>query len=62
GPAELSDFDYGAKLTEITLLGVLSLRMGGDKIDWDNRNMKAEGLQEADSIIREPVRTGWEME
>ncbi|MDD4226424.1 MAG: hypothetical protein PHU98_08555 [Mariniphaga sp.] len=44
------------------MLGVLSLRMGGAKIDWDNRNMKAEGLQEADSIMREPVRTGWEME
>jgi predicted dehydrogenase len=62
GPAASSDFEYGAKLTEITLLGVLSLRMGGAKIYWDNRNMKANGLEEADSIIREPVRPGWEME
>lgn len=61
GPAPLSDFEYGSRLTEITLLGVLSLRLGGKKIYWDTNNMKATGLQEADNIIREPVREGWGM-
>ncbi len=61
GPAPLSNFEYASKLTEITLLGVLSLRMGGEKIYWDSKNMKAIGLPEADQIIREPVRNGWEM-
>ena len=61
GPAPLSDFEYGSRLTEITLLGVLSLRLGGKKIYWDTNNMKATGLPEADNIIREPVREGWEM-
>ncbi len=32
GPPASSHFDYGAHLTEITLLGVLSLRMGGQEI------------------------------
>src|SRR5690606_28890719 len=54
-------FEYGADLTEITLLGVLSLRMGGQKIHWDAENMKAIGLPEADAYIKEPVRAGWEM-
>ena len=57
----MSNFGYGARLTEIVLLGVLSLRLGGKKIYWDPDNMKAIGLPEADEIIREPVRNGWEM-
>ncbi len=61
GPAASSNFEYGARLTEITLLGVLSLRLGGKKIYWDAANMKATGLPEADPFIRETVRKGWEM-
>jgi hypothetical protein len=61
GPEASSNFNYGADLTEITLLGVLSLRMRGQKIDWDAKNMQAKGLPEADAFIREPVRKGWEM-
>lgn len=61
GPAASSNFEYGTHLTEITLLGVLSLRLGGQKIFWDAENMKASGLDEADQYIQEPVRTGWEM-
>lgn len=61
GPAAMSNFDYASRLTEITLLGVLSLRLGGKKIYWDSKNMKATGIPEADEIIREPVRQGWEI-
>lgn len=61
GASPMSNFEYASRLTEITLLGVLSLRLGGEKIYWDSENMKATGLPDADQIIREPVRTGWEM-
>lgn len=61
GPVAMSNFDYGARLTEITLLGVLSLRLGGQKVNWDAKNMKAIGIPEADQFIKEPVRKGWEM-
>ncbi|NND33333.1 MAG: gfo/Idh/MocA family oxidoreductase, partial [Saprospiraceae bacterium] len=61
GPQASSNFEYAAHLTEITLLGVLSLRLGGKKIYWDSQNMQAKGLPAADEFIREPVRTGWEM-
>lgn len=61
GAPASSNFEYGAVLTEITLLGVLSLRLGGKKIYWDGPNMKAIGLPEADPLIQEPVRKGWEM-
>ena len=61
GPAASANFEYGARLTEITLLGVLSLRLGGKKLDWDYENMKVKGMPEADAFIREPVREGWEL-
>ena len=61
GPAASSNFEYGARLTEITLLGVLSLRLGGKKLEWDSENMKVKGMPEADPYLREPVRSGWEM-
>lgn len=61
GPAPSSNFEYGARLTEIALLGTLSLRTG-ERIEWDSDNLKARGLPEADEFIREPVRAGWELE
>jgi hypothetical protein len=61
GPAASSNFEYGAHLTEITLLGVLSLRLGGALIDWDAKNMKAIGIPKADEYIRESERKGWEL-
>jgi predicted dehydrogenase len=60
GPNASSNFDYAARLTEITLLGVLSLRLG-EKIQWDAVNMKAVGNSKADKFITETVRSGWEM-
>lgn len=60
GPAASSNFEYGARLTELTLLGILSLRTR-KKIYWDAESMKAKGLGEADAIISEPRRTGWEI-
>src|SRR5581483_11826143 len=46
-----SNFEYGARLTEIPLLGVLSLRTG-QRIDWDAANLKAKGVPAADAIIK----------
>ena len=61
GPAASANFDYSARLTEITLVGVLSLRLGGKRIEWDAANMKATGMPEADPLIHEPARAGWEI-
>jgi len=62
GRPALSNFEYGASLTEIVLLGVLSLRLGGKKIYWDAANMKAIGLPEADENHQGTSKEkGWEM-
>lgn len=59
GPTASAHFGYATKLTEITLLGVLSLRLGGEKLKWNATEMKVTGLSEADPFIKEAVRTGW---
>lgn len=60
GDPATSPFDYAAHLTEIVLLGVLSLRTR-KPIEWDAANMKAKGLPAADPFIRETCRKGWEI-
>jgi predicted dehydrogenase len=60
GPPAGSNFAYGARLTEIALLGVLSLRTGR-RIEWDAADLKARGVPAADAIIRESYRKGWEL-
>jgi hypothetical protein len=60
GPAASAGFEYGARLSELVLLGVLSLRTG-KKIYWDPAKFKARSLSEADAIIKEQYRKGWEI-
>ena len=60
GPAASSSFQYGAKLTELVLLGVLAMRLG-KRIGWDAESLRVPGVAEADAIINEPRRKGWEL-
>jgi predicted dehydrogenase len=60
GPPASSNFEYGARLTELALLGALALRVGR-RIDWDADQMQAKGVSEADAIIKESYRAGWEL-
>lgn len=62
GGQSSANLDYGSQLTELTLLGVLSLRLGGRRVEWDAKNMKATNIPEADDIIREPARKGWDID
>jgi predicted dehydrogenase len=55
-----SNFAYGARLTEIVLLGVLALRTR-QRIEWDAANSRAKGAPRADEIIKENYRKGWEI-
>lgn len=62
GGQSSANLDYGSRLTELTLLGVLSLRMNGARIHWDAENMKAKGIPDADGIIKEAVsRSKWDI-
>ena len=60
GPAAGSNFEYGARLTEIALLGAIALRLGR-RIEWDAERMEVKGVPEAAAMVREPYRAGWEL-
>lgn len=58
GPMPGSDFEYGARLTEMSLVGVLSQRFN-TRIEYDAANMKVTNHADFDQYIKEPVREGW---
>jgi predicted dehydrogenase len=60
GAPASSNFDYGAKLTELVLLGNIALRTG-KKIQWDPVNLQVKNAPEAAKLLREPYRKGWEV-
>jgi hypothetical protein len=53
-----SRFAIGAQLTEIMLLGCVSLR-AGQKIEWDGPNMVATNCPAAAPFIKRENREGW---
>jgi hypothetical protein len=53
-----SRFDIASRLTEIMLLGCVSLR-AGQKIEWDGPKMVAKNCPQAASFIRRQDRSGW---
>jgi hypothetical protein len=55
-----ASFDYGARLTEFTLLGNLAQHAGvGNKVEWDGPNMKATNLPHLNAWVSRPYREGW---
>ena len=55
-----SDFQYGAALTEVGLLGLVAMRVG-KRISWDAKAMKCPNAPEADRFLKESYRAGWEL-
>jgi len=58
GPLPGSNFDYGADLTEVALLGVLAQRFGG-RIEYDAAAMKITNRPELNEHLRISARDGW---
>lgn len=52
------NFDYGAALTQMVLLGNVAYR-AGQKLRWDPSKLKATDCPAADRFIKEPYRAGW---
>lgn len=60
GPTPSANFEYGAGLTEIGLLGLVALRVG-KKMEWDAPAMKSPNSPEADKFLKGTYRKGWEL-
>ena len=60
GPPASANFEYGAALTEVGLLGLVAMRVG-KKMDWNAKAMKSPNIPEADKFLKETYRSGWEV-
>jgi len=61
GAKACADFDYGARLTEMILVGCLAERAGpGKKIEWDSVAMKCTNIPELNAMVQRQYRKGWE--
>jgi hypothetical protein len=60
GPKACSNFDYGSRLTEIVLLGIVALQ-AKKECKWDAENMKLIGCDRSDEFINGTYRKGWEV-
>ncbi|MBB6430422.1 Gfo/Idh/MocA family protein [Algisphaera agarilytica] len=59
----IADFaDYGGPLTEVVLLGMLSSRFPGQDLEWDADSLRVTNLEQANTYIKRPNRSGWEVE
>jgi hypothetical protein len=60
--ATTCNFDYSGALTESVLLGNVSYRLGGKKLDWNAEQLKATNAPDADQYLRREYREGWKLE
>jgi predicted dehydrogenase len=54
-----SHFGFAGPLTEMLLLGIISVRLGGKKLDWDAKKMKITNAPEANGYLHYAYRDGW---
>ena len=60
GKPASANFENGAVLSEIGLLGLVAMRLG-KKMYWDAKNMQARNMPEANQYLKESYRPGWEV-
>lgn len=60
GKAASGNFEYGARLTELVLLGNVALR-SKKKLLWDGPNLRAANAPEAQTFLKDQYRKGWEV-
>jgi predicted dehydrogenase len=56
-----SNFDYGGPLTELGLLGMIAIRMAGQKLEWDAEKMQFPNCAEANQYVAPKFREGWKL-
>jgi len=57
-----SPIEYGARLTEVMLLGIVALRTGqGRRIEYDGETMMVTNAPESNAFLTRTYRPGWEV-
>jgi predicted dehydrogenase len=57
-----SNFDYSGPMTETVLLGTIACRFPGQTLRWDSGNLKFLNSAEANTLVKQTYRKGWEVE
>jgi len=52
------DFDYGGKLIEMMLLGLVAYRVG-KKLEYDGKEGRVTNVEEANALLKREYRPGW---
>ncbi|MBC8352872.1 MAG: Gfo/Idh/MocA family oxidoreductase [Planctomycetes bacterium] len=55
------DFSYGARLTEICLLGNIAIRTG-KTLKWDDQQMRTSNGVDVERLLRREYREGWNVQ
>jgi predicted dehydrogenase len=61
GKRPVANFDYAGPLTETVLLGVLSLRAPGTRLEWDSANLRVKNAPELNHYVHAEYRKGWSL-
>ena len=61
GSPTRSSFDFAGPLTEAVLLGSVCIRNGGEKLVWDNANLKITNDPDANKYLHYEYRKGWSL-
>ena len=56
-----SNFDYGAPLTQVALLGAIAIRYPGQVLKWDEKAVRFTNNNEANQLVNPPYREGWKL-
>lgn len=59
GEPPVDRFDYSGPMTETVLLGVLSLRAPGQRLEWDSDNLKVKNAPDLNRYVHKEYRSGW---
>jgi predicted dehydrogenase len=62
GSPTRSNFDFAGPLTEAVLLGTVSVRLGGEKLEWDAEKCRVKDNEEANALLHYNYRSGWSLQ
>lgn len=61
GKPASSNFDYSGPLTEMVLMGNLSMFVPGKKLKWNGKKMRVTNNDKANELIKREYREGWSL-
>jgi predicted dehydrogenase len=56
-----SNFDFGAPLTQVALLGAIAIRFPGQTLQWDETAARFTNNDAANTYVNPPYRHGWSL-